>query len=164
MKIKFDTRELDQFSKKLRKQALFNKHMKHLTQEIAKVLHQMIKDKTPVKTGKLKTAWDSKKNLSYKVKKVAGGYQVTLTNDSTTKLGFPYALSVNDGHYSYNQFGGAYEVRNRHVPYWDGKADSTFVYGHFFVDKSVLILENGKRLNMLIEKELEKWFTEVVGG
>lgn len=158
MKLKFDTRELVDFSKRLKNFSEFERACKEIAQEITKVLHKMLITNTPVVTGELRLGWSGGTNCSYIVKKVWGGYRVELIND------VPYALSVNDGHYSYNQYGGPYEVKNRTVPYTQGNNAPTFVFGHFFVEKSILTLENSKKLEKIVYKELEKWFGWCVNG
>lgn len=154
MKLEYDFKAIYEFGKKLRNYEQFEQTVMEATQELAKILHRILKQKTPVETGELKAGWDGE-NLKYKVEKVNGGYEVTLTNK------VEYAWWVNYGHMSYNQFGGPYEVKNRvKVPnpkQWQKDASSYFVYGHFFVERSVLAMEQ-KNLEKTLYKELEKWF------
>ena len=154
MKIKYDFQELWDFAKKLRDYNKFEQTVIEATQELAKIFHRMLKNNTPVDTGKLKAGWDGE-NLQYKVEKVNGGYEVTFTNK------VEYAWWVNYGHKSYNQFGGPYVVKNRvKVPnpkQWQKDASEHFVYGHFFVEQSVLDMEHAN-LEKTLYKELEKWF------
>jgi hypothetical protein len=158
MKLKWDFHELYDFGKRVGNVSKFEDTCKKLTQELAKVLHSMLLNDTPVKTGELRSGWTDGENYKYTVKKVSNGFEVELKNK------VPYALSVNDGHYSYNQYGGAYVVKNRTVPYTQGNSDATFVFGHFFVEKSILKLENSNTLEKVLYKELEKWFRWCVDG
>jgi hypothetical protein len=160
MKVKFDFKELERFNDKLQDKAELHKHYRVICKELADELKKVVKSKTPVKTGNLKSGWDGQK--SYLIRKNKNGYSITLYNR------VPYADAVNYGHYSYNQFnvgGEPYVVRNRHVPYYDGNSDDTFVFGHFFVEKSVLELENNPAvLEQIMEKELLKWWRWCVNG
>lgn len=158
MKLKWDIKELVDFGERSSDTAKFEETCKKATQELAKILQDMLFNETPIKTGQLAAGWGGTKNCSYTVKAVQNGYEVELVNE------VPYALSVNDGHYSYNQFGGAYVVKNRTVPYYQGNSDATFVFGHFFVEKSILKLENGDALEMLVYEQLNKWFRWCVNG
>ena len=158
MKLDWDFSEWFEFGDRLATIAKFEEACKEATQQLAKELHEMLKTGTPVKTGKLVAGWDNAQNYSYEIKETKNGYFVELIND------VEYALYVNDGHYSYNQYGGPYEVKNRTVPYTQGNSDPTFVFGHFFVEKSIVLLENSTTLNVVIEKELDKWFRWCVDG
>jgi hypothetical protein len=160
MKLEWDFSELENFVKRINNADKYAEMCKKLTQELAKVLHKMVMNETPVKTGELLKGWRSGENYSYKIIALRNGYKVTLYNR------VPYAKSVNDGHYSYNQYGGAYEVNPKHrtVPYTQGNNDSTFVFGHFFVEKSILKVENSAELEKVLSKELEKWFAWCVNG
>lgn len=161
MKLNWDFHELYDFANRIGNVPKFEDTCKKLVQELAKVLHDMLYYETPVKTGNLCSGWDTAENYTYTVKKVKRGYEVELKNE------VPYALSVNDGHYSYNQYnvgGSPYVVKNRTVPYTQGNGASTFVFGHFFVEKSILKLENSDQLEKILYKELEKWFRWCVNG
>jgi hypothetical protein len=159
-KVKFEFKELDNFSKRLKESDELRKHFKTITREVASVLKEFMKSNTPVKTGTLRAGWDTQGGkMSYTVRATKDGYSVTLYNR------VPYAGAVNYGHYSYNQFGGPYEVKNRTVPYYDGNSDDTFVYGHFFVEKGMLQLENNPSIiDDIIEDELGKWWGWCVSG
>lgn len=158
MKLEWDFSELEGFVKRINDADKYSEMCKKLTQELAKVLHEMLFDTTPVKTGQLAAGWGGAENYSYKITTLATGYKVELFNR------VPYAKWVNDGHYSYNQYGGAYEVKHRTVPYTQGKNEPTFVFGHFFVEKSILKVENSAELEKVLSKELEKWFAWCVNG
>jgi len=158
MKLKWDLDELFDFGDRIANAAKFDETCKTATKKLAKELQEMLFNETPVKTGQLAAGWGGTENYAYTIKQVRNGYHVDLINR------VPYSLSVNDGHYSFNQFGGPYEVKRRTVPYTQGNSDSTFVFGHFFVEKSVLKLENSDVLNKLIAKELERWFRWCLNG
>ena len=92
-------------------------------------------------------------------KRVSTGYQVELINQ------VEYATYVNDGHYSYNQFnkgGQPYVVKNRTVRYYQGNRDKTFVFGVFFVEKSVVEVGNS-RIEQYVFPHIEKWFRWCLG-
>lgn len=158
MKLEWDFSELEGFVKRINDADKYAEMCKKLTKELAKVLQEMLFDTTPVKTGQLAAGWGGGENYSYKITTLATGYKVELFNR------VPYAKWVNDGHYSYNQYGGAYEVKHRTVPYTQGKNEPTFVFGHFFVEKSILKVENSAELEKVLSKELEKWFAWCVNG
>ena len=161
MKLNWDIHELIEFGERIVDVDKFNDFMEDATKEIAKILHKMLITNTPVKTGTLKAFWQTEENYSYTVKKVDNGFEVELVNRAV------YASSVNDGHYSHNQFnkgGQPYEVKHRTVPYTQGNSASTFVFGHFFVESTILQLENGRQLESLIRKQLKRWFRWCVNG
>lgn len=163
MEVKFDFSELEQFGKNLKNQREVSKHFKAATRELTDALKTAIKANTPVKTGTLKAGWDTNGGrASYTVRRNKNGYSVTLYNR------VPYAYYVNYGHYSYNQFnvGGApYTVKNRTVPYYDGCSDDTFVFGHFFIEKAILQMENSSEImETIISNNLEKWWGWCVNG
>lgn len=155
MRLKWDFHELFDFGDKLADLTTFESACKKAVTQIAKELHEMLYQKTPVKTGQLAAGWGGSENYGYVIKELKTCYKVELINQ------VPYALSVNDGHYSHNQFnkgGQPYIVKHRTVPYTQGNNDDTFVFGHFFVEKSILELENSTVLTELLQNELYKWF------
>ena len=158
MKLEWDFKELNEFADRLTETAPFQDACKRLTKQLAKELQEMLFQQTPVRTGQLAAGWGGSENYAYEIKTLKTSYKITLYNR------VPYAKWVNDGHHSYNQYGGPYEVKRRTVPYTQGKNDSTFVFGHFFVEKSILLLENSTELDKLLEKELESWFRRCVNG
>ena len=87
------------------------------------------------------------------------GFEVLIVNKT------PYALAVNDGHKVYNQYGGAYPVKNRikvtspHV--WQQGDATYYVFGHFFVERSIFKLTETNQVEQIIMKELEKWWNSV---
>lgn len=158
MKLKWDLDELFDFGDRISNVAKFEEVCKKATKQLARELQEMLFNETPVKTGQLAAGWGGSENYAYTIKELNNAYEVELVNR------VPYASYVNDGHYSYNQYGGAYVVKHRTVPYTQGKSDSTFVFGHFFVEKSILKLENSTILDKLLEKELERWFRWCLNG
>lgn len=164
MKLKWDFSELYEFADRLNNTAKFQKTCKEIVKKLAKELQEMLFSQTPVRTGQLATGWGGAENYAYKIQELKNSYKVTLYNR------VPYAKAVNDGHYSYNQYnvgGQPYVVKHRTpkmhtVP--DAITDDTYVFGHFFVEKSILLLENGQELNNVLGKELEKWFAWCVNG
>lgn len=162
MKVRYEFDELWEFRERLENFAKFNEFMKQATQELAKVLHQMLMTYTPFKTGKLWNGWNSNENWSYIVRQEKNGFSVKLTND------VEYALSVNDGHYSHNQYnkgGEPYVVKNRTPKIYtisEANKDDTFVFGHFFVEKSVV--ETESKMEEAIYPVLEKWWSWCCSG
>ena len=146
MKLVWDFHELYDFGEKIGNFSEFDKHCKKATQELAKVLQEMLFANTPVKTGNLASCWGGAENYAYTVVQTNGGFEVTLRNTACNENGFMYGYAVNYGHYSYNQYGGAYG----------------FVKGRFFVEKSVLQSEG--QAEYIIYKELDKWFRWCLNG
>lgn len=156
MNISFDFSELNKFVENLKNHHDLDTKLMTATQNIARVLHQHLLEQTPVKTGNLRSKWSAGDNLSFTVERVKGGYEVTLINEAE------YASSVNDGHYSYNQFnvgGKPYVVKNRTVPYKQGGKAKTFVFGRFFVEDSIDLTY--PKVEQIVMKELEKWWDSV---
>jgi hypothetical protein len=167
MKLKWDFHELFDFGERIADLDKFEKICRKVTVQLAKELQEMLFNKTPVKTGQLAAGWGGAENYSYKITKLKNAYKIELINR------VPYALNVNDGHYSYNQYnkgGTPYDVKNRvKVPNrseYDTLDinESKYVFGHFFVEASIAELENGKTLENVLYKELEKWFRWCVNG
>lgn len=159
MKIKWDFDNLFEFGNRLSNYENYENTLKSATQEIAKALHKALLTHTPVVTEELKKGWNTTENLSFTVRKVKRGYMVELTNN------VEYARSVNYGHYSYNQFnkgGTPYVVNNRTVPYYAGNKDKTFVFGRFFVEKSIVAVE--PLVKQIVQRELQKWLEWCVNG
>lgn len=150
MKIEWDFHEFFEFADKLSDFNRLEEKLQSTSKELGEILLKMLKANTPVKTGKLKSGW-----TDYKVERVKNGFEITLTNT------VEYAKWVNDGHYSYNQFGGAYFVRNRTpkiAPEYETNDDDTFVFGHFFVEVTLWQLSNSTQLEQIIYKQLQKWW------
>lgn len=160
MKLEFDFSELIDFGDAL--VDTFDDAMTKAAQTVARALYNRLKAKTPRKTGKLLKGWDNSTTMAFRVRKFKYGYRVELTND------VEYASAVNYGHVSMNQFGGPYEVKNRTIktiysdakgaPY-DGTGDlKTFVYGHFFVEKAILEMEESTAVKQLMLRCLKAWY------
>lgn len=153
MQVKYDFKELNKFLKKVSDPSKLDARLTAATKNIAKVLHKHLREQTPVDTGNLRKMWNAGDNLKFTVNRVKNGYEVVLINDAE------YALSVNDGHHSYNQFnkgGKPYVVKNRTVPYKQGGKGKTFVFGRFFVEDSIDLTY--PKVEQIIMKELEKWW------
>ena len=156
MKVIWDFDNLFAFGERLSEYENFETAVMTAPQEIAKALHRSLLTRTPVVTGNLRSGWSKGENLAFRVTKVKRGYVVELSND------VDYANWVNYGHHSYNQYGGPYEVKNRTVKYYQGNSGKTYVYGHFFLEKSILDVED--QVEQIIYKELQKWLEWCVNG
>ena len=161
MKLEVDVSKITNFFQNLGNEEVFDEAMISAVRKIGKELKEMLVTNTPYKTGKLQKGW---KTSQYKIRDEGDGYSVTLTNK------VDYARFVNYGHYSRNQFNPTssgkppYVVKNRTVPYTQGNNEATFVFGHFFVEKSMLQLENSKVIESILKKELDKWFKRCANG
>ena len=157
MRFNMDFSELYEFSEELTSKPNFNKYAKRIIRELAKDLVEIIKGFTPKQTGVLVSGWDKRK---IRVLQKPTGFEVQLVND------VPYAQWVNDGHRSYNQFGGPYEInpnnRKLKTPYtkWQ-TANSWYVYGRFFVERGILTYEEYGDIENTVAKHLEKWWQEL---
>lgn len=171
MNFDFDFKEIYDFADRLGDWSTFEKHAKRLTQDISKALLKRMKSLTPVDEYTLINGWDGN---DFAVREVDNGYEVLIVNKT------PYALAVNDGHKSYNQYGGAYPIKpyNPHgawgkpegriqvrSPHKWQKGDATwYVFGHFFVERGIVHLTDTKEIEAIIYKELEKWWEECING
>lgn len=167
MRLRWDFHELYDFGERIGNIAEFERVCEEATRELAKVFQDMLIKETPLVTGQLAAGWGGAKNCSYTVKRLKNGFKVELVNE------VPYAKYVNDGHYSYNQYnvgGEPYVVHNRIKVPTRSEHDtlsvdaSRYVFGHFFVEKSIAKLEGGRQLNKVLYEELEKWFRGCVNG
>ena len=111
---------------------------------------------TPVDGYDLINGWDGNK---FAVTSVNGGYEVLIVNKT------PYALAVNDGHTAHNQYGGPYPIKRRikvRSPHQWQQGDATwYVFGHFFVERGIVQLENTGEIEQIIMRELRKWWDSV---
>lgn len=151
MKLEFDLSELVQFGERLQQQDM---GLKRATKELAEMLRLTLKVRTPFRTGALRAGWDQSKGI--RVKKVAGGYEVALVNP------VEYAAWVNDGHRVKNRKDGPdLLVKNRvKVPSparWQADTSDWYVFGHFFVETSILSMENNGYVEKIIMENLERW-------
>lgn len=146
MRLRWDFDELWEFRDRLEQTEKFEKYAKQATRELAKVLQDMLFQYTPVRTGNLCASWGGAENMAYTVKRVPKGFEVTLTNSAANKKGDMYGEWVNDGHRSFNQFGGPYG----------------FVPGKFFVEASVSATE--PKAESVIYEQLKKWWEACLNG
>lgn len=159
--MKIDVSEMEEAIKRLNSDSLLRKHIKQAAREVAIICQRELYKRTPKKTGDLARGWYYSNGIRVLPRK--NGCQVELVNP------VEYARAVNYGHYSYNQFnvgGEPYEVNPSHrtVQWWDGNGESTFVYGHFFVEKTVIALDGDNRLIDTIAVNLYNWFEECGNG
>lgn len=160
MRVEWDFSELYRFADRLRNVSNFEKHMKAAAEKIARELCRKMKQLTPVEYGDLIDGWNGNKFLATKVK---NGYEVLIINKT------PYARYVNDGHRVRNQKDGPYlQVKHRiKVPsphQWQVDVSEWYVFGHFFVERGILQLNNTKQIESIIFIELKRWWEECVNG
>lgn len=149
MHIEIDASDLTKLQKKL--SGLIDND-DWIRQAIVESCELMLKDlieSTPVDTGRLKEQW-LKDNPKIVVRDTSDGWTVDLVN--TTE----YASWVEKGHFSYNQYGGPWPVKNAKVP-----DSSGWVYGRFFVRKTENIWQNGK-LDANLSSRLNEWLTKTL--
>lgn len=164
MKLEWDFQELYDFADRLTQFDKFQEACKEVVKQLATELREMLFAQTPVRTGQLAAGWGGAENYAFKIEELKTSYKITLYNR------VPYAKHVNDGHYSYNQFnkgGQPYVVKNRTPKMHTVEGaimDDTYVFGHFFVEKSILLMEQRNDLDALLERELYKWFGWCVDG
>ena len=141
MKLEFDFSEFTEFANRLSDTHALDTALMTATQKVARVLHQYLLVQTPVVTGNLRKMWSAGDNLTFTVKRVANGFEVTFINLAQTDKGFRYGRAVNDGH---KTAGG-----------------SGWVMGRFFVERSILQTANSTQLEQIIMRELQKWWDSV---
>lgn len=163
MKFNWDFSELTEFAERLTTAEEFDKYVGKVTQEIAKKLHQMLITNTPVDFGTLQAFWQTSENYNYMVEDKGSRYEVTLINKAI------YATWVNDGHK---------QRPGRFIPgHWEGShfrydpnategmvLKKPWVQGRFFVEKSILQIENSVVIEKIINTQLQKWFRWCVNG
>lgn len=159
MKLEWDFKELNDFADNLKSlSSVFDPHIQKATQKIAKELLRCMKNLTPKgETGELIRGWGGN---SFLVKPVNNGYMVEIVNTAE------YAAWVNDGHRVKNRKGGEFlQVHNRvKVPkphQWQKQVNDYYVFGHFFVERGILQLNNTDKIEQIIMKELQKWWRTV---
>lgn len=153
MKFEWDFSEFADFANKLVDNRL-EETFERITKEISETLLKYMKGFTPKgETGKLIRGWDGN---AFLVKKVSNGYEVEIVNE------VEYAAWVNDGHRSYNQYGGPYKIHDRvkvTSPHqWQNGDHAYYVFGHFFVERGIVSLTNTTEIETIIMRELEKWW------
>jgi hypothetical protein len=158
MKISWDFHELNDFGDNLQSLgSAFDTHIQRAAKEIAKVLLKYMKGLTPRgKTNELINGWNGN---AFVVKGVTNGYEVEIVNKAE------YAAWVNDGHKAYNQFGGPYPIRKRvkvTSPHqWQKGSPKYYVFGHFFVERGIVQLNNTQEIELIIMGELQKWWRKI---
>lgn len=166
MNFEFDFSELTQFTNNIANTELVQTALKDSLLEIAKKLLALMKSKTPVEDGTLLAGWDDESALV--VTSDNHGFLVKIVNKEE------YAVHVNDGHKSFNQFGGPYKVQDEVTPGPFGKpkgrvkvktpytkwqqASEDYVYGHFFVERSILEMNESKATEQILMKHLTEWW------
>jgi len=166
MGMKTDLRQIKSFTKRLQNTKKLNKFIQEAALEIVEVIREVLISKTPVdKTGQLKSGWGGK-GTNYKVTKTPKGCRVTLYNKCS------YAKHVNYGHRVKNQKDGEWlMVRKRiKVPSshkyqtYPNASPDYYVYGHFFVERSIAEIEDGKQLQKIMDKFLDDWWEWCCNG
>ena len=170
MKLTWDISELTDFGDNLKSLgSAFSPNLQRAVQDIARALLEDIKALTPIaETGRLIHGWD---NNNFLVKPLKSGYVVELVNTTA------YARAVNDGHHACNQFGGPYPIHDEvsvgpfgklrgriavQSPHqWQQGDLKMYVFGHFFVERGILKLENTDEIERIIMRELQKWWKGV---
>ena len=157
MKIEWDFKELFDFGDNLKSLgSAFDKHLKTATRDIAKALLKRMKSLTPVDGYDLINGWDGNQFL---VTGTNNGYEVLIVNKD------PKALWVNDGHLAKNQYGGPYPIKHRiqvRTPHqWQTGDGTWYVFGHFFVERGILQLNNTNEIEQIIMRELQKWWDSI---
>lgn len=160
MELVWDLHELTDFGDNLKSLgSAFDPHLQNAAKEIAKVLLQHMRKLTPKdKTSQLINGWNGN---SFLVRGVTNGYEVEIVNTAE------YAKWVNDGHKAYNQFGGPYPIHPENrvkvsSPHQWQKGDPTYyVFGHFFVERGIVQLNNTDKIEKIIMKELQKWWDSI---
>ena len=171
MNLEWDFDELLEFADRLSSFSSFEKHMKQAAKDISKALLKRMKSLTPVDEYDLINGWIGNNFL---VTEYKDGYEVSIVNKT------PYALAVNDGHKSFNQYGGPYEIKPYNPrgafgkpegriqvrsPYkWQAEVSSWYVFGHFFVERGIIQLKDTKEVEGIILKQLDKWWEECING
>lgn len=161
MGITIDMSDLERALNALADESRLDRYFREIASDIAKICRRELYSRTPKKTGKLARGWLDRNGLRITV--TNDGYLLELVNK------VEYANAVNYGHYSHNQYnpgGEPYTVNPTHrtVKYYSGNNADTFVFGHFFVEKTTVALYSDSRLTDVIEKKLQEWFEECING
>lgn len=149
MHIEIDASDLTKLQKKLSSLIDNDDWIRQAIVESCELMLKDLIESTPVDTGRLKEQW-LKDNPKIVVRDTSDGWTVDLVN--TTE----YASWVEKGHFSYNQYGGPWPVKNAKVP-----DSSGWVYGRFFVRKTENIWQNGK-LDANLSSRLNEWLTKTL--
>lgn len=158
MKFEWDLTELVEFANNLENVSRFEREMQFAAKELAAALLKQIKNLTPIgDTYQLVNGWNGN---NFAVKKVNGGFEVLLVNKDEK------ALWVNDGHRVKNRKNGDYLTVHKRIkvpkPYkWQNPVSDLYVFGHFFVERGILQLNNSQQVEQIIMKKLQKWWNSV---
>lgn len=139
--INIDFTELEEYVDKF--QEVVENHdaqIKRILEKIAKEYLVDLAERTPVDTGQLQNQWILD-NMNINVVDRGDLYEVELINTTN------YASWVEQGHWSYNQFGGPYG----------------WVMGRFYVRKTENLWKHG-RLDERIQQEYETWLKKMLEG
>lgn len=161
MKLNIDLSPMRDALKALSSDKILKAHLKQMAKEIATYCRRELYKRTPKVRGELARGW--MRSGGIRIRTSSKRCRVELVNP------VEYAMAVNYGHWSHNQFnvgGPPYWVTwsHRTVPYYDGMNNDRFVFGHFFVEKTVLALENSDVVADMIEEHLQEWFEECING
>ena len=149
----FDYHELTKFADNLVTKSR-DEEMKRLMDKLVEQFLTNAKTYTPVVTGTMRNHWDVD-NKDYKVRKIKNGYSVTIYNKAKNKYGYKYARDVDQGHKSYNQYGGPYVVYNSKYG-----ANGGPVIGRFIIDKAYMATQF--QIEKPVALELQKWLDRCV--
>ncbi len=161
MKLEIDVNPMRDALKMLNSDKILKAHLKQMAKEIAAYCKRELYKRTPKVTGELARGW--MRSGGIRIRTTSKGCHIELVNP------VEYAMAVNYGHWSHNQFnkgGTPYWVTPSHrtVKWWAGKSDARFVYGHFFVEKTANMLEFSNVMTDIIEDHLMEWFEECING
>lgn len=111
------------------------------------LLKRLIKN-TPVDTGNLQNHWTND-NPTIQVKEVAGGFEIALVNKAADEKGRMYGSWVDQGHRA---------IPGQFIPPLGKriKQTTTWVEGKFFVDKSIMQMEDND-LKHIVKVQLQEW-------
>lgn len=149
MHIEIDASDLTKLQKKLSSLIDNDDWIRQAIVESCELMLKDLIESTPVDTGRLKEQW-LKDNPKIVVRDTSDGWTVDIVNNTE------YASWVEKGHFSYNQYGGPWPVKNAKVP-----DSSGWVYGRFFVRKTENIWQNGK-LDANLSSRLNEWLTKTL--
>lgn len=154
MDVKWEFDDFKDFAEFL-KDETFGQSMKKATEDITETALSSIKRYTPKDTGELALGWEGNK---IEAKQTSEGYESEVVN------AVPYATYVNDGHRSFNKFGGPYKIKAERrikvkTPYeWQDPANEYYVFGHFFVERG--LKSTKEKSKHLVNKRLDEWWKE----
>ena len=154
MKMKFEFKQLENFADTLVNESR-DQELRVLIEKLVKSFLENAKTFTPVVTGTMRSHWDID-NANFEVRKLArGGYSVTIYNKAKNKYGYAYARDVDQGHKSYNQYGGPYVVKNSKYGLNGGD-----VIGRFIVEDAINKTQYDIRKE--VASQLQKWLDRCV--